>query len=628
MSAALRSVLVVNRSSLIGTAIILALSAALLTANGAWLEAGIRDDKLAALVGIASSFAGTVVLITVFIVASVFSSALRQRLREFALLRAVGATAAQVRRSVTAEALVLLLISAPIGAAIGFGIAPLLTPLLESAGMVPSGFALPFSPLSFVAALIIIVPTGLIAALTAARGILKVSPTAAVRVSAAEPAGIPRGRLLAAAAVTAAGAVAALTPFFAPGTLGSAAGAVSAILFIVAAALAAPVLVHWSASRAVSLAGSTAGAARSLAVANARGFSRRLSAAIIPLALLLALGSVQSGVNAGISSAAGKDLQAGIQADLIIESPVGITEDQANTITALPGVTAVTTTTHVTASVRTESVDQDSWEPGGLSWEQISLLSISPGNLLLDPAVQSGSLDDLTAADTIAVSQDALTFTGKGIGDTIDLRVDGTDAVTAKIVAIYERGLGFGDYIVGASTDSTGTNVGFDTLFVTSTPDSRAQTLTAINALGLTAADRDAYVHNANASSAGGQQLSLWLLLALLGFVAAAAANTLVSSTRSRRPEFALLMRLGATRGQVMRMVALETGFVILAALTLGLLAVLPALTGVGQGLLGVPLPTFNLAVLAGLVISTVVISVLSIMPTAWIATSATKARR
>lgn len=628
MNAAFRSVFVVNRSSLIGTATILALSAVLLTATGAWLDAGLRTADLSLLVGVAGSFAGTVVLLTVFIVANVFSGALRQRQREFALLRAMGATVRQVRATVTAEALVILLIVAPVGAIIGILVAPLLAPLLRSSGVLPEGFVLPSSPISFMAALVVLVPTGLVAARTAARGILRVSPTAAVRESTVDPPSTSRGRLLAAATIAIAGVTAASTPFFSPGTIGSATGATSAILLIIAAGLAGPALVRRAAIRGTAMMGTTTGAGRVLAFANARGFSRRLSAAVIPLALLVALGSVQSGVDTAVARATENDLRAGVKTDLIVLSRSGVTPAQAAAIAALPGVTAITAMGHRSGAVRTDSPDDDLPALDRLNWEPTVIRTITPGKPLLDPAVQSGSLRDLDTAGTIAVSHEALLFTGKGVGDTVDVRLAGNHAVAARIVAVYERGLGFGDYIMGADLPRRGTNTaGFDAVLVDATSPSKTGTRRALADMGLTVTDSPGYARLANQDAGGQHQLSLVLLLSLLGFVAAAAANTLAMSTGSRRAEFALLKRIGATRAQVMGMVAIETAFIIVTSLTIGILAVLPALVGVGQGLLGVPFPVFNLPVASALALSTVLITILTVIPTAWVATSTSSSR-
>ena len=623
MKSAFRSIFVVNRTSLIGTAVIVALAAALITATGTWLEAGIQNEKFALIVRLGSSFAGLVVMITVFVVSSVFSGALRQRRREFALLRAIGATARQVRATITAEALAILLIAAPVGATLGILVAPFLVPLLRSSVDLPAGYTLPFSPIALGATLLVLLPTALLAALTAARGIVRVSPTVAVRESTVESPTTSRVRLRTAAALAITGITAAMTPFFIPGMIGSASGAMSAILLIIAAALAGPALIHRVSTRGMALVRNSTGAGRVLAFANSRGFSRRLSAAVIPLALLIALGSVQSGVNMAVARATANEVHAGVHADLIVQSHFGVTSTQLADIAALPGVTATMAEGQVSAAVRTDPED---------GWDQATISTISPGSTaargkpLLDPAVSSGSVRNLATTGTIAVSRDALLFTGKGIGGVIDVRLPGNKAMPAKIVAVYDRSLGFGDYIMGTDMRGATTTV-FDTVFIDAASSSKPLVRRAIASMGLTVLDIAGYVRAATQGSGGEQQLSLVLLLALLGFVAAAAANTLAMSTASRRDEFVLLQRIGATRAQLMKMMMIETAIIIVTAVAIGILAVVPALVGVGQRMLGVPVPVFDVPMTSTLTVSTIVIAILTVIPTAWRGTSALSSR-
>src|SRR5690606_7915880 len=199
--AAFRSVLVVNRGSLLGAFGVAVLATALLTATGTWLQAAwsASDAELAMLSVLASSFAGTTLIIAVFIVASTFSSALRHRRTEFALLRSIGATAAQVRGQITAEVIVGILCAALPGALAGVLVAPSVSGLLVSNGIVPPGFTLPVSPLSIAATLLVLLPTALVAGRLAARESARLSPAESLRESSVEAVRISRGRVMAAA---------------------------------------------------------------------------------------------------------------------------------------------------------------------------------------------------------------------------------------------------------------------------------------------------------------------------------------------------------------------------------------------------------------------------------------------
>lgn len=591
------------RAGFVGSFLIVMTAAALLSANGVLAETGLRNDA-PLLTTVASSFAGTAILVVVLVVASTFSSALRQREAQFALLRAVGATAAQVRAMVTREVVLVFAIAAPLGAIPGLFAANLLLPVLESSGIVPVGTALAISPIPAVSALLLLFPTALLAARLAARRVTRVSPTAAVRGADAESSQLSPARRITALGLLVAGIAVAGIPFFLPGTLGSATGATSAFLLISAAALAGPALVGAIATRAVGAARSSSSATRLLALVNTRGFSRRLTAAIIPLALFLALGTVQTGVNGSIVEAAGMQLRDGLGSDVVISSADGVTSEQAAAVASLPGIDTVVASSTVAAEVK---VDDDE-DLGGLSWEQVGIRALdgSPAGLM-DVGVTAGSLDDLNGSATIAVSGDSLIGTAKGVGDSVDLRFEDAATQSATIVAVYDRGLGFGDYIVdGASLPIEDRPATADVLFAQGSAD--------VAPLGLQTVAVGDYVDEAVAGAASEQQLSAILLFVLIFFVAIAAANTLVMTTGARKAEFSLLRRIGATRRQLSAMVATESVFVMVTALVIGTVSVIPALVGVSFGLLGSFSPAIDWPVYGGLAAAVVLIAAIAMV--------------
>lgn len=571
-----RSAVRANRSGLVGSFVVALSAAALLSTNGVLLESGLRGDA-PLLTTVAASFAGTAILVVVLVVASTFSAALRRRDAQFAVLRAVGATPAQVRSMVTAEVAIVFALAAPLGAVPGLLAANLLTPVLESGGIVPDGLELTVSPLPVLGSLLLLFPTALLAARLAARRVTKVSPTAAVRGAFAEPSRLSGARRTSAVVLLVSGLLVAGTPFVVPGTLGSATGATSAFLLISAAALAGPAIVASIARRGADAVRSSSNAALTLALANSRGFAHRLTTAIVPLALFLALGTVQTGVNGAMVDAAGLQLRAGLGADVVVTSPDAVTAEQADAVASTPGVRAVVASSTVPAEVK---VDPDE-DLGGLAWEPAGLRAVSGSTSgLIDAGVTAGSLDDLTGPATIAVSSESLFATGKSVGDTVDLRFDDGAVLTPTIVAVYDRGLGFGDYIVDESSlPASDRPAATDLLFVQGHAD--------LTHLGLRTLSVDEYVDEAVAGSASQQELGTILLFVLIFFLAIAAANTLAMVTSARRPELALLRRIGTTGRQLASMIAVESLFVMVTALALGTLSVLPALVGVTYGMLG-----------------------------------------
>ncbi|WP_255596424.1 ABC transporter permease [Cellulomonas sp. C5510] len=613
----------VHRASLAGSALVVLLASALLTATGAWVEAGARlsaasaarsDPSAAMLLAVASSFAGTAVLIALLVVASTFAGALRPRSREFALLRAVGATTAQVRSSISAEVLLVFAVAAPLGTVPGLLLAPRLTGVLRAGGVVPDGFTMTLSPWPVLATLLLLVPTALIAARVAARESARLSPATALQRSAVERSGLSRGRRLTALALAGVGLAAAGVPFVLPGLMGSAAATTSAFLLITAAALAGPLLVGWAARRGLAL--GRRGAVTTLALANARGFSRRLTGAIVPLALLLALGTVQSGVNVGVVEAAEGQVREGVTADLVVpDRPDGsdATARVAARVAALPGVAAAAPTTLVPAQVMVDEPDEDLPFLDALGWEPTTLRTVPAGDGLLDPDVRAGDLAGLADDGTITLSREAAVG-GARVGEQVLVRIGGQER-QLTVVALYDRGLGLGDYLVGerVAADAAAAGVepaGGAVLVRLTAPDAAPAVRAALGAAGLEVTDASGYAAQVRDAAAGEQGLSTWLLLALLAFVAVAAANTLVLLVRSRAPELALLRRTGATRRQLLAMVTVESGLTTLTALAVGVACVLPALVGVGQGLLGSPLPVLDVGVLAGLAAAVVVIGV------------------
>lgn len=566
-----RSAVRAYRTSLVGSFLIVVSAAALLTANGVLMETGLRGN-VPLLTTAAASFAGTAILVVELVVASTFASALRQRSAQFALLRAVGATPRQVRSMVTAEVVIVFALAAPLGAVPGLFAANLLMPALVSGGVVPGGLDLVISPLPVIGALILLFPTALLAARLATRKITNVSPTEAVRTGSAESSEPSAARRIAAITLLAFGILVAGTPFVVPGTVGSATGAISAFLLLSAAAVAGPAIVGTVARRAARATRSSSNAPVMLALVNSRGFSRRLTAAIIPLALLLALGTVQTGVNGTVAEAAGAQLRAGLGSDvMVITSPDGVTAEQADAVASTPGIESVLASSTVPAETKLEDM-----------WEQTALRAVTGSTSgLIDVDVTAGSMDDLADADSIAVSSDSLFATGRSVGDAVELRLDGGEEISRTIVAVYDRGLGFGDYIINESSlPAPNRPAVADQLFVAGSAD--------LTSLGLRTVSVDDYVDEIVAGAASQQQLGALLLFVLIFFIATAAANTLVMLTSARKPEFALLRRIGTTRSQLAAMISIESVFVMVTALVIGTLSVIPALVGVAYGLLGI----------------------------------------
>lgn len=69
----------------------------------------------------------------------------------------------------------------------------------------------------------------------------------------------------------------------------------------------------------------------------------------------------------------------------------------------------------------------------------------------LDLRVREGSLAELDGITTVAVSTDAAQVLGVGIGGAVVGHLGDGSPFEAKVVAVYERGLGFGDLAMAAT---------------------------------------------------------------------------------------------------------------------------------------------------------------------------------
>lgn len=610
--------------SLVAPFLVVALAGVLLSGTGVLIESGLRSPgDTGFLIALALSFTGTALVLVVFVVAATVSLALRQRQRDLALMRAVGATRGQVRSLVGREIALVALVAAPVGALVGLVAVRRLTPMLREAQLVDPGFAMSLSPLPVLAATVFLLPVAYLAARLATRQTLRASPTAAVAQSVVEPAGIGRTRRVAAIVVAVVGLVTSLSPVFLPGALGAATAAVSAFFLIGAAALAGPVLIGWVLHR-TGRRGRRGGPATRLALANTRGFSRRLTTVVVPLALILGVGTVQATIDDTVVAAGARQLEDGLHADLIVTG-TGLDEQRLSAVADLPGVEAAVPLASVPAKVRTD--DESGWL-GALGWETLQLRALPAGGVqgTLDPRVLNGELAGLDRDDTVAISRDARLDTGKGIGERLALRWDDGDLTWATVVAVYDRGLGFGDYLVGQGTPAAhGVDVRPDTVLLR-TGDAPVES--AVGDLGLGVSDEQAYVDAALAGGGAERDLSAVLLLLLLVFVGVAAANALVLATAGRRAELLLLWRTGATRRQLIAMAGVEALVTGLVAWLIGTATVIPAVLGTSLGLLGPALPPVDLANYAGLSAAVLLIPLLTVVPVVARATSWTSSTK
>ncbi|WP_458683008.1 FtsX-like permease family protein [Prescottella equi] len=570
-----------------------------------YLDAGAARSELMMLSG---SFAGLAILIAMFVVASTLSLSIQQRRREFALLRAMGATPGQVHRLIRSEVLLVAGIAALLGAGPGYALAQVLGAQFAEAGVLSSDFALAYSPLPAVVGVLLAVVTARIAAAVAARRPARLDPTEALRESAVEPSSIGKGRLVTGLVFGAGGLATSMLPAVLPGQAALAGAGASAVLLVIAVALLGPMLV----GGAVRVFGGplrrSASPALVLAAANSGARARRLAAAITPLALAIAIGSVQLFTQDTVAAAADHQSRAGITADLVVTAPAGLAADLVDAIEAEPAVRAANPITR-TQALFTTGGDSPSTDP-------YPVQGIDPAatDSTLDLDVRDGDLAQLREG-TVALSTDAAFSMSAGVGDTVPLRLGDGTLVTPTVIATYGRGLGFGDVTLPTPQVLAHTTTGLtDMLLVAAEPGRVDEARAAITATGgVVVSDR------AEFAAAGQEQrrtqawVSIVALAVLLGYLAVAVVNTLVLATAERGREFALLRLVGASSRQVRGMMRAESVIVVTVAAVVGSLIALPPLAGVAAAVSGRPIPSVDPRVYALILGVTVLLGLVAI---------------
>lgn len=154
------------------------------------------------------AFGGIALFVGAFLIFNTFSMLLAQRVRELALLRALGASRGQVTRSVLTEAVVIGLFASVVGFGLGIAAAIGLKELLAQVGIeLPAG-ATVVRPRTFVVSLVVGMGVTAVAALVPARRAARVAPVQAMRDSGPAEERSLRKRVLVGGVVLLAGVIA------------------------------------------------------------------------------------------------------------------------------------------------------------------------------------------------------------------------------------------------------------------------------------------------------------------------------------------------------------------------------------------------------------------------------------
>jgi putative ABC transport system permease protein len=583
-------------------------------------------------------FAAIALFVGAFIIANTFAMSVRERLRELALLRALGASPGQVFASVLVQAFVVGLVGGALGVLAGAGLVRVIRWGLALAGMEFSG-RVPLGVPQVVTAVVLGAVVSVLAAVLPARRAAAIPPVQAMRDDVAPDRGTG-ARAVGGLAVTALGAgVLWLAAYLGSSVVDSPTGwawvddlsprvllGVGAGLVLVGVLVGSPAVARgvltvlaWPLVVALRPLGRLA---RGNVTRSPRRTASTAGALLIGMALVSVTGVIAASTQASVRSIVENE----VRADLVVDSAtLVVPEGAVEAVAATPGAAVVDTVRLGLAPVATTGGS----DGGGGDAARGTDLSGVPARFFdtaLDPVALTGDPTATLEAGDAVVHRRTARERGWEVGDTLRLG-EGAAAVEVRVGAVIDSQLvGTGvvvredvfDAVVPAAQASV------RIVYVSAEDGATAADVAALRA-GLTTAVEPFLVvtvldREETASSYADQVnqvlvilyalLALSIVIALLGIV-----NTLALSIIERTREIGLLRAVGLGRLQLAGVIAIEAvltsvyGTVLGVATGIGIGAALPGvLADEGLSTLAVPwgqvLAILGVAVVIGLVAS------------------------
>jgi putative ABC transport system permease protein len=543
-------------------------------------------------------------VVGLFIIANTFAMLVGQRARELALLRAVGASRAQVVRSVLAEGLAVGIVGSVVGLGLGIGIAIAMKKVFSAIGIdIPSSGVVVLGRTVIVALLLGVIVTTLAALFPALRA-ARVPPVAAMSETyAAQTKGLrQRGAIGVAFAI--AGLAVLLSGVSGTGSKAAEKVGLGAVLVLVAVVVLAPLF----AGPVVAAVGAPIrrlfGTVGVLSNQNARRNPRRTAATASALMIGLALITAVSVLAASIKTSVGALVRQGTGATFVLLGsgsqalPTTLPADLAHQ----PGVASAAGIAIVPVRIGTTKAAATVTDPAAVK-----------DNIILTP--EAGDLGSL-GPSTLLISKKVADDKHWKVGTVLPIGFSEGGRTQLRVTGIYKENQLAGDYLMDQATAARYvTNLTDVVALVRATPGASLDTLRKDieNVLakypGIKVQSRDEYIQNAQNKI--GQLVNLIYVLLFLSVLIAffGIVNTLALSVTERTREIGLLRAVGMSRGKLRRMIRLESLVISLFGAVLGVgvgslfgWAILPPLAD--QGLNNFSYPVISIVaffVVAGL---------------------------
>ena len=509
-------------------------------------------------------FALIAIVVGAFIIANTFNILVAQRVRELALLRALGASRKQVTRSVLLEAFLMSVIASTIGILLGLGLARGLAGLFRAVGLDIAGEALTLTAPTIITAYVVGVLVTMVSAFVPARRAAKVAPVAAMRDDSAVAEGSLRRRFLIASVVSLLALGAALWGLAgAPGNDTAWVGA-AAVIWILTLAAVSPIIGRpvLQLARIVftKLFGATGQLAGENALRNPRRTGATASALMIGLALVSAIGVLAASMNAS----AEKMVDDQFTADYLV---------QGASFTPFP--TSIGDAIEETEGVA--KVSRQQIVPVKLGDKTLWVAGVTPDfKDIYSLDAKSGKID--LGKNNVLLSTDRAKELGLKVGDELKTQLPGNRKLVARVAGIFEPTPVTSSIVVPMQTVSdlgverTDSDVsvmaadGVDKKALKKRLDKVVEDVPIV-----TVNDKEGFskiirsqINQLLYMIYG--LLALAIIIAIIGIV-----NTLGLSVIERTREIGLLRAIGLSRARLRRMITLESVAIALLGALLGM---------------------------------------------------------
>ena len=386
-------------------------------------------------------FAFVTAFVSAFIINNVFQITIGQRLRELALLRAVGASGRQVRGMITLEAFVLGVIATVVGVLGGLLVARGLIAAFDAAGAGFPDTATVLQGRTIVIAAIVGIGITMVSVIVPSRRAAKIPPVAAMRPELGFAAMRAR-RLVAGVVITVVGVTMFLMGLFVRpgGTVGliGLAGVGALVLFLGIASLSSTVatpvtrVIGWPVERLFKVPGA-------LARQNVARAPRRTSSSASALMIGVALVSSTAVFASSLRSSLVDTLESAISADYIVTDTgfQGLSPIVSETLAEVPELQAVTPIRGISGQVDGNKKDFGAVDPVAF-------------DAMVDPDLVDGTVAGL-GPDELLLHEDPASDLDASVGSTVDVTFQNGVEKTLTVAGIYGDAT-FGNWLISLDT--------------------------------------------------------------------------------------------------------------------------------------------------------------------------------